>query len=124
MKVKAGKWIDPKTLLCKGRIKPTKKGPSFCYKVKRGKDPKKLLHAATFQVEFHSRRTGKPLGFLGFGCTFAETQDKAQTWDYLNESAAEFSIHQCLLDAQRGGKARWEKEAKATVKTLKKIAEL
>jgi hypothetical protein len=122
MKVKA-KFIHPDKLACPKKIKPGKKGPSFCYRLRKSKDPKDVLAEPLFKAEFYSTRTGKLLGFLAPANGVTQDPDKALSWDNPNEFAGKWELQRFLVEGQRGGKYKLEKFAKKTLKALEKAAE-
>lgn len=104
---------------CKGRNKPTKKGHPFCWKVKA----EGTGHEKKHRIEFHSTRTGEPVGYMGPFCRFVTKKEEALTLDYLNAYAASWEMKKCLMDAASKGRRPFEKVAKQMMKDLKKASE-
>lgn len=118
MKVKAR--VKPgEALRCKGRIKPSKKGASFCWKIREEKLPSGKEH----RVEFVSRRSGKPFGFLGINNDLVKTREEAKKWDYLNKFAAEYEAERFFVDAKSKRRYPWVKSAREGLKAIKKEAQ-
>lgn len=102
---------------CKGRIRPTRKGKSFCWRIKKAEFP------GDFEVQFHSLRTGKLIGYLAPEESFTTDRKKAKLQFYGYKINAEFQLQSIFRNAQEPGRAAWTKRAKDLVKKVKKEAE-
>lgn len=117
MKIK--KYVSSSdAILCKGRLKPTKKGRSFCWKVRQEGKGEHKQH----RIEFFSTRTAQPIGFKGPGCTFVKTPQEAEVYDYLNRQATGWGVQQCLIDTKSRGRTHWQKQARQMMREIEKAA--
>ena len=102
---------------CKGRIRPTKRGKkSFCYRIKKT-DP------GDFEVQFHSLRTGKLIGYLAPQNEFTTEREKALVQFSGFRINVEFQMQRIFQDAEDRRRQAWTKHAKDLLKKIAKEAE-
>lgn len=105
-------------LLCKGRLKPMKKGQAFCWKVRQEGSGERKQH----RIEFFSTRTAKSIGFKGPGCRFVKTPEEAEVYDYLNRQATGWGVQQCILDTKSRSRGFFQKQARQMMREIEKAA--
>jgi len=108
----ADKFHPERDFECKGHLRPTKKGKSFCYRIVKGE------YSGQFRVQFHSKRTGKLIGYLDPQEQFTADKEKAQTQFYGYKVNAEFQMQRLFRDAQERGRGPSVKQAKDLLKKI------
>jgi len=102
---------------CKGRIRPTRKGKSFCYRIKKAVPP------GDFEVQFHSLRTGKLIGYLAPQTEFTADKEKALVQFHGFKVNVGFQMQRLFQDAEDRRRHPWTKRAKDLVKRISKEVE-
>jgi hypothetical protein len=112
------KMHPEKAYECKGRVRATRKGKPFCYRIVKAERP------GDFEVQFHSLRTGKLIGYLAPQEEFTSEKAKAQNQFHGFKVNAEFQMQRLFQDAEsRDRKRPWTKKAKELIKKIGKEAE-
>lgn len=116
MKVKLSRRnILPRDMACKGRPPKSPAGLKVCHRVRSDGTGSEKTHYA----EIFSTKTGKPVGYIGPGCTIVTDPKLALRGNYLNRHHADWALRDCLIGFGIGDNKKFKAALKKALKASK-----
>lgn len=111
MKIKFRNLL-PAQLQCKGRPPKSPAGLDVCQRVRSDG----VGHLKTHYAELFNTKTGKPIGYVGPGCTIIADPKLALRGNYLNRHHALWALRDCLVGFGVGDNKKFKADLKKALK--------